>query len=879
MDPQTIAHYRITGKLGAGGMGVVYRATDTKLGRDVAIKVLPSKFADEPERMERLQREAHVLASLNHPNIAAIYGIEEGALIMEMVDGRTLEGPLPIEEALPLARQIAEALEYAHEKGIIHRDLKPSNIKITPEGRVKLLDFGLAKALSSDIPSGDPQASPTITIATTGAGLIMGTAAYMSPERARGAPADRRTDIWSFGVVLFEMLTADRLFGGDTISDTLANVLKSDPNWSALPPDTPPQIRRLLRRCLARDRKLRLADIADARLEIEDAQAGRVEEKPSAPRAAAPVFGGKPGWWSIALAVIGLAALAFAVVHLRETASDSLPVRFQIPVPDKANFANNGFALSPDGRRLAVIATGNNGRPVLWVRALDSLVAQPLPGTEGVNYTPFWSPDSRSIAFLISGTLKKIAASGGTPQTLTQIRGTLVGGSWSRDGVILFGANTGGLFRVSAEGGEATPATTPDTAHGEIAHVRPWFLPDGRHFLYATRMQQPDDTAIYVGTLGSNERKRLLGAHEAAIFAPPSAGAQYGNVLVLRQGTLVAQPFDPAGLQLSGDPVPIAEHVAYFLGTGFFSASANGALAYRIGSGGGIQLTWFDRQGKTVSLLGAPAIYAGSLNLSPDGKHVAVEQTDQSENRDVWVLDAARGGATRFTFDLAQDLSPAWSADGSTIVFGSDRRAAGAFDIYRKDGNGSADEELLIASGRPDAWSPDGQYLLYTVNDPKTRADLWILPGSGDRKPRPYLQTRFDERQGRFSPDGRWIAYTSDESGQYQVYVQSFPAGGGKFPVSTSGGVQPRWRHDGREIFYIAADGNLMAADVKLTPKLEIGVPKALFDPHIQGGGSQFTYFRYDVSPDGQRFLVNSVPPSDEAGTGAITVVLNWQAK
>jgi Tol biopolymer transport system component len=863
-------------KIGEGGMGEVYRALDTKLGREVAIKIIPETFARDADRMMRFAREARVLASLNHPHIAAIYGVEERALVMELVEGPTLaeriaQGPVPLEEALPIARQIGEALEYAHEKGVVHRDLKPANIKLTADGQAKVLDFGLAKALSNEPASADdPADSPTLTMRATQAGIIMGTAAYMSPEQARGKIVDKRADIWAFGVVLYEMLTGRQLFEGETVSDTLAHVLTKEPEWNRAHAKT----RRLLRKCLERDPKRRLRDIGDAWELLDEA-------------AETPAIGLRHRWlpWAaMALAILTLAGLAVAVVHFRETAPQPVPMRFQIPAPEKTDFGHNGMALSPDGRRLAFVAIGADGQGTVWVRPLDSLAAQALPGTEGATFALFWSPDSRFLGFAVRGKLKKIEATGGPPQTLCEIPGAIVGGSWSRDGLIIFGTPSSGLFRVPQAGGVATQFTTPDASLGEVGQLMPWFLPDGRHFLYVTYTKNVEDEAIYFATLDSKERKRLVDAKQDAAYAPPAAGSGNGHLLFLRDGTLMAQPLDARRFELAGEPFPVAEQVGSYLSRGFFSVSANGALAYLSGSPGvNSQLVWFDRGGKSLGTLGQPANYYGGLALSPDGKHVAVGEGDQTGS-DIWLLDVARGVHTRFTFDT-RSLKPTWSLDGTRLVFNSNRGQDG---MSWKDSSGSGNQELLSKSGSPDDWSADGRYLLYIFSDPKTtHRDLWVLPDPAgppeNHKPMPYLQTPFDKRQPRFSPDGHWIAYTSDESGprQYQIYVQSFPAGAGKFQVSTgAGGTQPRWRRDGKELFYLAADGKLMAVETQTTPKFEAAAPKALFDPQIpRGGVPPFMYYRYDVTADGKRFLVNSSPTAPESSAAApITVVVNWLA-
>jgi Tol biopolymer transport system component len=700
----------------------------------------------------------------------------------------------------------------------------------------------------------------------------------VTSEQARGKTVDKRADIWAFGVVLYEMLTGRQMFGGETVSDTLAAVLKTDPDWSLLPPETPTAIRRLLRRCLERDRKRRLPDIADARLEIDEALAEVPE--PAAPPAQAH---GPLSWW-IAISLLAAAGLALAVVHFRETPPQPVPMRFQIPAPEKASFGNYGMALSPDGRRLAFIATGADGRAMLWVRPLDSLAAQALPGTEGATHVPFWSPDSRFIGFTVGLKLNKIEALGGPPQTLCEAPNAIIGGSWSRDGVIIFGAPPN-LFRVPQAGGVATQFKTADATQGESALIRPWFLPDGRHFLYVTTTIKAEDSGIYLASLDGKERKRLVGTRYAGAYASPAAGSENGHLLFLRASTLMAQPLDAKRFELAGEPFPVAEQVGSMLQYGYFAVSANGVLAYRSGASQGLmRLVWFDRGGKQLGTLGPHANYVGSLALSPDGKRVAVDEMDEAAKVDIRVLDVARGVPMKFTFE-GQESGPVWAPDGSRLFFASTRGSAS--DIYQKNSSGSGTEELLLKSGRGEDWSPDGRYLLYSVYDPKTKWDLWVLPAQAgppeNHKPRPYLQTRFNELQGKFSPDGRWIAYPSDESGpgQFQIYVQSFPAGAGKFLVSTGAGArQPRWRRDGKELFYMSADSKLMAVEVKTAPTFEAGTPKALFDPQTLGRRNYgFPRYDYDVAADGKRFLVNSVSTTPESSASApITVVVNWLA-
>ena len=898
MGPQqTIAHYRITAKLGEGGMGEVWRGIDTRLNREVAIKILPDAFAGDPDRLTRFTREAQLLASLNHPNIAAIYGVEDRALVMELVEGATLaeriaQGPIPLEEALPIARQIAEALEYAHERGIIHRDLKPANIKLTPDDRVKVLDFGLAKAISGEVVAADPINSPTLTMRATTAGVILGTAGYMAPEQAKGKPADRRADVWAFGVVFAEMLTGRPVYSGETVSEVLAAVIKDTPALDALPGATPPGIRRLLRRCLEKDPRRRLQAIGEARFILEEPE----ENAPAAPEAVAtpPASSRGFGWVNVGLAILALAGIAVGVVHFREPRRENAAVRFEIAAPENAAIENGGIAVSPDGRRIAFVATAGAGSSMIWVRSLDSLQARPLPGTENVSFAPFWSPDSRFIAFGVSGALKKVDADGGPPQTLCEIPSLIVGGSWSTDGVIVFGGATTALYRVSQAGGVPKLVTALDEAKGEMGHLRPWFLPDGRHFLYNARMSSPDQSAIYLGSIDGNERKRLLVARQAGAYAPPTAGAKYGHLLFLRDATLMAQPMDPRRLEFAGEPFPVAEHVGSVLGMGWFSVSPNGVLVYRSGQSAlqTTRLTWHDRDGNQLGTLAQLASYPGGMELSPDGSRVAIEEIDASGNHDIWIRDVARGVSTRFTFDQAWDREPHWSPDGSRLAFASDRGHAGRFSIYLKASSGSGNEELLFddpASAMPGAWSPDGRHLIYQRSDPKdagTGFDLWTLPlPPANPKPEIYVQTPFAKRQPQFSPDGRWVVYVSDESvrNQYQVYVQPFPPGAGKFQISTgAGGTQPRWRRDGKEIFYVAADGKLMAVGVKTTPRFEPGTPQALFDAHVTAANvaAMAANFKYDVAPDGKRFLIQRlyIPVEQHATAPPITVVMNWQA-
>jgi Tol biopolymer transport system component/predicted Ser/Thr protein kinase len=883
--PPPIAHYKITAKLGEGGMGEVWRATDTKLNREVAIKIIPEVFARDADRMARFRREAQVLASLNHPNIAAIYGVEERALVMELVEGPTLaerigQGAIPLDEALPIARQIADALEYAHDKGVIHRDLKPANIKFTPEGKVKVLDFGLAKALSSDAISGDPDASPTITMRATVAGVIMGTASYMAPEQAKGKPVDRRADIWAFGVVLVEMLTGRSMYSGETVSETLAAVMMKEPDVSALPP-LPAGVRSVIARCLTKDPRQRLRDIGEARIALEERQLAAAETAaaPATPATLPAPAARRPLVWMIAAGALGLGLAALAYVHFREKPAELPGVRFSMMPPDKTVFTLSVAApasaiVSPDGKRIVFSATSADGRSQLWVRSLDALTAQPLPGTEG-GTAAFWSPDSRTVGFQAEGKLKKIDASGGPPLTLTDAP-NLRGGSWSQEGVVVFApAQNSTLMRVSAAGGAATEATKFDAARHESTHRFPWFLPDGRHFLFAAGGTGGDrqHVTVRVGSLDSQDSKVLLEADSNAIYSQ-------GYVLFLRADTLMAQPFDAKKLALTGEAAPLAEHVQHVFTTpstyyGLFSASASGLLAFESGPElSNIRLTWMDRNGKRLSTVGDPTNF-GDLRLSPDQKSAAVAVTE-GNNTDIWIYELARGLRTRFTFDPAAERQAAWSRDGRSIVFSSNRK--GHYDLYRKNADGTGAEELLYADNLekdPDAISPDGKFLLYTASgDPKNGDDIWVLPLAAGGKPYPLVQTPFNEADSRFSPDGRWVSYSSNESGRFEVYVIPFSPGGGatggKRQVSVAGGGIARWSSDGKVLFYVGLDLRLMEAQVDgKGGSFEAGQVTPLFG----GLGS----LSYDIGTGGQRFLA-VMPPEQSNDIQPLTVVQNWVA-
>jgi serine/threonine protein kinase/Tol biopolymer transport system component len=886
---ERIGPYEVVSLLGVGGMGEVYRARDTRLGRDVALKVLPAALTTDQARLARFQREARLLAALNHPNIATIHGIEDAgghpAIVMELVEGKTLAERLatasgtstrptggrrsagkrlPVGEALAIAKQLSEALEAAHEQGIIHRDLKPANIKITPNGLVKVLDFGIAKTLvsSEDAPTGK-------TAELTDFGVIVGTAAYMSPEQARGEAVDKRTDIWAFGCVLFELLTGHAAFYGRTIPDTLSAVLEREPNWDLLPATTLPSICRLLRRCLDKDPKRRVRDIGDAAIELSDAitpPANIVELQRPVQR-----------WvWGllVGFVLVGL-ALGWAIARLRQPiAVESRVVRLTVDPPAGTEFGvDTGMAISPDGRMLAFV-TGSSNLTKLWIRPLNSLSARELPGTDGATF-PFWSPDGRSLGFFAGGKLKRIEVAGGLPTVICDV-GSGRGGTWNEDGVLLFNSvNDGPLLRVAAAGGIPVPFTTVDKARGENSHRWPQFLPGGRRFLYFVRNANAENSGVYLGSLdGPQEKIRVLRSPTNAVFAR-DRGKPFGHLLWVRDGTLMAQPFDLEQGKTTSEPSTVAEAVGFGGASrlGAVSASSDGTILYGGTAIRHVQLTWFDREGKPVGTVGQPGEYTG-LRISPDGKRVAF-----TRGGDIWQTEFARGIPTRVTFGGGVD--PLWSPDSQRIAYWK----GGPPNLFSHSTDGIGVEERLIESRdslTTEDWSPDGRFLLYLTNSndlaAKTRFDLWWLPMTGNRQAVPYLSTPFHEARGQFSPDGKWVAYTSDESSPNDVYVQRFPSGGGKVRVSSKGGDWVRWPRDGREMFYIAADRRVMSVNVRaISGSLDFGTPQALFmipvSPAPSGGGGSALY-TYDVMPNGQRFL--AAAPAGDAASPSMTVILNW---
>ncbi len=880
MIGQTISHYKVIEKIGQGGMGEVYRAEDTNLSREVAIKVLPEQFTQDPQRLARFEREAKLLASLNHPNIAAIYGFEkaEGVhfLALELVPGETLaervaKGPVPVEEALEVCRQIAEGVEAAHEKGVIHRDLKPANVKVTPEGKVKILDFGLAKAFEDEIPAADISQSPTLTEEMTRAGVILGTAAYMSPEQAKGKSVDNRTDIFAFGSVLYELLTGKRAFEGETVTDTLARVLQGQPDWKALPEDTPTRVIELLTDCLEKDSAERLPDIGHVRIQIKKALKEPITVSPiGAASAAQPSLWKRAIPWSITAVVIVLAAVGFwnltrpgplAVSRLAMTLSATERL---------ANLNRPAVALSPDGTHLVYAASRDNSQRQLYLRAMDQLQAEPIAGTEGA-VNPFFSPDGQWVGFFANGKLKKISISGGAPLTLCDVPNSR-GASWGANDTIIFtpSSGTAGLLEVPAAGGTPQVVTTLDAEKGEDRHRWPQFLPEGKAVLFNVWAgdRTVDDALIVVQQLETGERRVLVEGGNHPHYVPT------GHLVYARAGTLMAVPFDLARLEVTGPPVAVVEGITQSIGvtTAQFSFSRLGALVYVPGDVSGTEstLVWVNRQGAVESLGAPPRAYA-QPRLSPDGRRLAVHITEARQN--VWVYDIPRGTLTRLTFEGSNNWA-IWTPDGKRLTFSATRPGA-PFNVFWKpaDGSGAAEQLTTTEHGHfATSWSPDGQVLAFTENHPTTARDIWLLPLEGERQPRPFLRTPFSEAQAKFSPDGRWLAYVSNESGRWEVYVQPFPGPGEKLQISTEGGTAPVWARNGRELFYRNGD-KMLAVDVTTQPGFGAGTPTLLFAGPYQRPSSSNT--NYDVAADGQSFLMIKAS-EQEAESSQINVVLNW---
>ncbi len=875
---KTLSHYKVIEKIGQGGMGEVYRAEDTNLDREVAIKVLPEQFTKDPQRLARFEREAKLLASLNHPNIAAIYGFEEADdvrfLAMELVPGETLaekvaKGPVPVEEALEICRQIAEGVEAAHEKGVIHRDLKPANVKVTPEGKVKILDFGLAKAFEDELPVTDISQSPTLTEEMTRAGLILGTAAYMSPEQAKGKPVDKRADVFAFGAVLYELLTGKRAFDGETITETIAKVLESEPKWELLPGNTPWTIRSLLRRCLTKDPHDRLDGIANVRIEIKLAVEEPATELPTG--TASAVQPTRRLWaMAVGLVVLGAVVAGLAVWLLVQPSSleqslNRFVIRPSPPVVLSSNNSNE-LAISPDGRQLVYRVNTERGSQ-LYLRSLEDFVDRPIPGTEGVRGSLFFSPDGESIGFFAERKLKKTSLAGGSPITLCDAAPGPRNGDWFED-TIVFAASVDsvqGLYRVSANGGEPEMLATLNPDEGEQEYGLPEFLPDGKDLLFTIRLGPGYQTALL--SLETGEWKVVLeNARQARYLSTGHLVYEQS-----RTGNLMVVPFDLAALEVTGDSVPVVQGVRQALnGYVDYTISNNGTLVYvpSTSTGGLIRtLVWVDRQGLATPLIEDRQAYRRP-RLSPDGQRVAVE-VQSVGNSDIWIYDIGRGTRMRLTVK-GDNNSPVWTPDGTRVTFSSSRD--GQSDLYWKPADGSGQAELLLNLNSqnnlvPSSWSPDGESLAFYAAITGAN-NIWALPREGDALP--FVATAFNERSPMFSPDGRWLAYVSNESGRDEIYVQPYPGPGGKWPVSTDGGTEPRWSADGRELFY-RLGRKMMVVEVQSEPAFTSGRPQLVFEgPYLT---DNFATPNYDISPDGQRFLMIK---KEEGQQDQINVVLNW---
>jgi len=867
--------YEVTAQIGAGAMGVVFRARDTKLLREVALKVLPEHFADDPDRLSRLQREAQLLASLNHPNIAHVYGLEQAGgaacIAMEFVDGETLaeriaRGPIPLDEAVGIAKQIAEGLAAAHQQGIVHRDLKPANIKLTPNGAVKVLDFGLAKPVGTGSPGSSSSMLPTM-MNGSGVGTITGTVAYMSPEQARGKEVDARTDIWAFGCALYEMLVGRPAFDGETPTDIIAKVVTGHPDLDALPAGTPASVRLLLAATLNKNMGQRLQHIGDAALFLNQA-----DVSVSAAASAAPPQSARNRRVAVgvaALAVVCASAIGAAgTMYVRSSSppSSGSPMVLQIGLPSVAV----GAGVSPDGKCVVYIAEPRGEKRSLWMRTLSSEAAQKIPGSDNPLGGAF-SEDGRWLAFVAERKLKKFDTASGSEQTIADFSGTLRGASWSH-GVILLATDVG-LVRVSDEGGAVTTVAALDKQRKEILYVMPIFMPDGNHFVYAIISDQsvPENSGIFVGSLDGKTKTRLTS------FGTRLSGMAYtpGYLLVAGE-SLTAQRFDASTLKLSGPTVPITTGPVES-----FGVSNTGLLLYRKSpeNAADRQLAWFDRAGRQLDALGPKGNY-GSMELSPTGDRVAVDMMVDG-NSDVWVIDVARGVPSRITFAPSREWNPIWSPDGSKLAFGSVRNGS---HTYQKSAAGVGEETPMFKSDKseiPVAWSHDGRYIVFSrlkgLNG--GAVDTWLMDLSGEPKVSPYIESPFDKAQARVSPDGHWLAYATNDSGMYQIMVQSFPdPSRGRSQITAQGGIEPKWRHDGRELYYLAFDGKLMAVPVKETKPgqpFEAGAAVALFQTPLTVSRTTPRSRVYDVAPDG-RFLI--AMPVAAGGPEPITAVVNWTA-
>ena len=862
-----ISHYHILSKLGAGGMGEVYRARDTKLNRDVAIKILPTAFSEDEERIGRFKREALVLASLNHPNIAAIYGIEESdgirALVMELVEGPTLAdriaaGPIPLDEALTIARQIAEALEVAHERGIIHRDLKPANVKLTLDDKVKVLDFGLAKLSSNEAPGNDLSHSPTM-IQRTQAGMILGTAPYMSPEQAKGKIVDKRADIWAFGCLLLEMLSGKQTFTGETPTETLAAVVRDEPDWDALPPGTPDAIRRLLRRCLTKDQKARLRDVGEARITIEDLEAGEPGESKEQ---TTPKASGMAWFAGIALAFL----VGGAIVWFFRPASSEMPLRkLELQLSGMDLSSNYAYNISPNGRSIAYVS---NQR--LWIRDLDRLQPRAVPNSENAGH-PFWSPDSAYLGFVIGKKMWKVSSDGSWSTAIADLPDILSGAgsaSWGFDGDILFTTGFSGLMKVPAQGGDPSPVLNVGADEADFHDAQ--LLPDGRGVLFAVHRSAGVDT---IALFDGKSRKTLLQMDGQRLSNP--VFCRTGHILFSRRlsnAGIWAVPFSLDRLEVTGQPfLVVPDAVAP-------KVADDGTLVFGYGESNlPTRLVWMDRTGRIVrNIQPEPLHQLPSLRLSPDGTRIILA-TRESGKTDYWVVDLARGARSRLTFDnQARGWFCSWTPDGQRVLYLSGDAPA-VYKVMAKAADGSGDAKELV-NGMDAQYSPDGKFIVYATAEQGQRFGLWYVATSEGSKPAPFLVTPRDVSSPEFSPDGNYVAYVSDESGHDEVYIKPFPNGEGKWQVSVGGGAVPRWSRRGNELFFVAGN-DLMAVPVRTKPSLVLGQPQKLFARQpIHADRPYGLYDGYDVTADGQHFVMLQ-SAEQQTINQTLTVVQNWFAE
>jgi serine/threonine protein kinase/Tol biopolymer transport system component len=874
-----LGRYEIRAKIGEGGMGEVYRARDTKLNRDVAVKVLPAAFSADADRLRRFEQEAQAASALNHSNILAVFDFGEhgGApyVVAELLEGETLRermfaGALPSRTAVEYACQIAEGLSAAHLRGIVHRDLKPENIFLTQQGGLKILDFGLAKLIAPPTGAEVQTDIPTRQV-NTGAGATVGTVGYMSPEQVRAERVDHRSDIFSFGVVLYEMLAGKSAFRSGSAIETLNAILKDEPaELSQLNPNVPPGLERVVRRCLEKKPERRFQSASDLAFALES-QSDTTRSAPALTTVPDRRFKREHLAWLLA-GVFFVAMSLLALWYFRQSPAEPRMTSFLVYPPEGSTFSSHDLpvpvAVAPDGRQLAMVVI-EGGRTRIWIRRLDSLNAAPLENTEGAQ-NPFWSPDGRFIAFFAGGKLKKIAATGGVPVVICEAPPTGNSGTWSAQDAILFTQNVGaeGIQRVSAAGGQVSQVTRPDRSQQEIYHFWPEFLPDGRHFIFFAGALKRENSNLYVGSLDSDKKQLLTPASSRAVYSPP------GLLLYMREGALLAQPFDLQTLRLTGESATIAEHVGNFSSTGnsYFSVSRNGeVLAYQV-PGRPSRLVWLNRSGAEVGSIGDPNNYTNP-RLSPDGQKLAVNLIDRKDgSTDIWICDLSRNAFARFTFESGMENGSTWSPDGRRIAYAHD--ISGPPSLFEKTVGASEGQPLIPSQDGPQLpldWSPDGQFLLYRDYSAKTKSDLYILPMAGERKPIPFANTPFSESQARFSPDGRWIAYSSSESGKAEVYARRFPGEGERFQISNGGGTYPRWRGDGRELFYLSSDPDqtLMSVLVSTGETFTAGTPTALFKIENRNG------LDFDAARDGQRFVLNTRAGAPSA---PLTVITGWAA-